>query len=179
MAKRLASLGYRVLVCDVNARAVQSVVDAGACALPNPKAIASEASTVFTCLPSLEALREVVLGSKDSAPGRRSESYVDFSTTGCEFAREIAARAQGHGIMMLDAPITGNVTTAGNGKLGIMCSGPQRAFARTPSPSCGTWQALSSFISGRRRERRRRSSSSTTCSRRQEWRRRAKRSFWA
>ena len=29
---------------------------------------------------------------------------------------------------MVDAPITGSVTTAGNGKLGIMCSGPLAAF---------------------------------------------------
>ena len=29
---------------------------------------------------------------------------------------------------MLDSPITGNVVTAGNGKLGIMCSGPLAAF---------------------------------------------------
>lgn len=128
MARHLAGLGYRVLVNDVNPRAVQSVVECGAIGAESPKAIASEVELVFTCLPSLEALREVVLGSEGLHAGKCIRTYVDLSTTGTHFAREIAAALSSSGIMMLDAPITGNVITAGNGKLGIMCSGPQLAF---------------------------------------------------
>jgi 3-hydroxyisobutyrate dehydrogenase-like beta-hydroxyacid dehydrogenase len=128
MARHLARLGYHVLVNDVNPRAVQSVVDCGAVALPSARAISSEVELVFTCLPSLEALREVVLGDDGLRAGNRIRTYVDFSTTGANFAREIAASLREHRIVMLDAPITGNVITAGNGKLGIMCSGPQSAF---------------------------------------------------
>ena len=128
MARHLAGLGYRLLVHDVNPRAVQSVVDCGAQAIASPKAIASEAKLVFTCLPSLEALRQVVLGDDGLRAGDAIRTYVDLSTTGANFAREMATALRQSGIMMLDSPITGNVITAGNGKLGIMCSGPLAAF---------------------------------------------------
>jgi 3-hydroxyisobutyrate dehydrogenase-like beta-hydroxyacid dehydrogenase len=128
MARRLVSLGYRVIVCDVNRHAVQSIVACGAQALPTPKAIASEAKLVLTCLPSLDALRKVVLGEDGLIAGTAIETYVDFSTTGSEFARELATELKQRGVMMLDSPVTGNVITAGNGKLGIMCSGPHLAY---------------------------------------------------
>lgn len=129
MARHLAGLGYRLLVHDINPSAVQAVVERGARAVASPKRIASEARLVFTCLPSLAALREVTLGDDGLHAGATIETYVDLSTTGSRFARETAAALQRIGIMMLDAPITGNVTTAGNGKLGIMCSGPAAAFS--------------------------------------------------
>ena len=55
---------------------------------------------------------------------------LDFSTTGADFARHLAAQLSSRGIALVDAPITGSVVTAGNGGLGIMCSGPSAAFAR-------------------------------------------------
>ena len=128
MARHLAGLGYPLLVHDLNARAVQSVVERGAGTLASAKAIASQARLVLTCLPSLGALQEVVLGHDGLSAGTAVKTYVDFSTTGAEFAREMAAALKRRNIMMLTAPITGNVITAGNGKLGIMCSGPEAAF---------------------------------------------------
>jgi len=128
MARRLASLGRNVLVSDVNTRAVESVVAAGGRAAASARAIASEASLVMTCLPSLDVLRAVVLGKDGLREGGVIRTLVDFSTTGAHFALELAGALRQAGIMMLDAPITGNVVTAGNGGLGIMCSGPLRAF---------------------------------------------------
>ncbi len=128
MARHLATLGLPLLVYDINPRAVQSVVDCGARAAASPKAIASAARIVFTCLPSLAALREVALGDDGLQAGRAIKTYVDFSTTGSRFAREMSAALKRAGIMMLDSPITGNIKNAGNGTLGIMCSGPPAAF---------------------------------------------------
>lgn len=128
MARRLATLGYNLLVFDLNTKAVQSVVDCGARSTSSIGEIASSARLVFTCLPSLEALEAVILGKSGLQDGNVVETVVDFSTTGATFACEVAKSLQCHGIDMLDAPITGNVTTAGNGKLGIMCSGPLQAF---------------------------------------------------
>ena len=68
--------------------------------------IASQAKIVFTCLPSLEALRAVTLGKDGLYAGDAIETYVDLSTTGSEFAQELAASLREHGIMMLDSPIT-------------------------------------------------------------------------
>jgi len=128
MARRLAGLGWNVLVHDVNEQAVQSVVACGGHAVESARDMACQARLVMTCLPSLEVLRKVVLGADGLHEGTAIEAYVDFSTTGAQFARDMAQALRQRGIQMLDSPITGNVTTAGNGQLGIMCAGPLPAF---------------------------------------------------
>lgn len=128
MARRLASLGRDVLVHDIDTRAVQSVVACGGRAASSARAMASEAKLVMTCLPSLEVLRHVALGKDGLCEGHAIKTFIDFSTTGAHFAHELSAALKQRGILMLDAPITGNVVTAGNGGLGIMCSGPLPAF---------------------------------------------------
>ncbi|CAN7347833.1 NAD-binding protein [Variovorax sp. LjRoot178] len=128
MARRLASLGYELVVHDVDSRAVQAVAAAGAAAAWSVKDIAERAELVFTCLPSLEAIEKVVLGPGGLAEGRKMKVLVDCSTTGPDFAREVAAALSARDVLFLDAPITGNVASAGNGMLGIMCSGPAPAF---------------------------------------------------
>lgn len=130
MARHLAALGLPLLVYDINQRAVQSVVDGGAQAAASPKAIASAASIVFTCLPSLAALREVALGEDGLRAGRAIKTYVDLSTTGSQFAREISAALKRAGITMVDSPVVGGPEMAADGTLGIACSGPRAAFRK-------------------------------------------------
>jgi 3-hydroxyisobutyrate dehydrogenase-like beta-hydroxyacid dehydrogenase len=125
MARRLASVGHEVVVHDLDESAVQSVVDAGATSARSLKDVADRAELVFTCLPTLSAIESVVLGLRE---GGRMKVLVDCSTTGSEFACELASSLAARGVNFLDAPVTGNVTSAGNGKLGIMCSGPKSAF---------------------------------------------------
>ncbi|MPS54860.1 NAD-binding protein [Pigmentiphaga sp.] len=130
MARWLVSRGHDVIVSDLNHGAVADLVGRGARTASTLKGLASEASTVFTCLPSLRALREVALGAEGLQHGTRISTLVDFSTTGPAFALELGAALAARKIDFLDAPITGNVVTAGNGTLGIMCSGPSAAFER-------------------------------------------------
>jgi 3-hydroxyisobutyrate dehydrogenase-like beta-hydroxyacid dehydrogenase len=130
MVRRLLSLGYEVVVCDVNPQALETARAAGARLAASPHDVASRTAVVCTCLPSLDALRQVVLGEEGVSNGKRVGILVDFSTTGSDFARELAQRLSPRGIALLDAPITGGVVTAGNGGLGIMCSGPRAAFER-------------------------------------------------
>ncbi|WP_277188958.1 NAD-binding protein [Caballeronia sp. BR00000012568055] len=130
MARHLATLGYSLLVYDTNASAVASAVERGAQSMTSAKAIADRAAIVLTCLPSLPAIKEVVFGEEGVSKGGAARILVDFSTTGARFAQDLAADLKSFEIDLLDSPITGNVSTAGNGKLGIMCSGPERAFER-------------------------------------------------
>jgi 3-hydroxyisobutyrate dehydrogenase-like beta-hydroxyacid dehydrogenase len=157
MARRLLGLGYRLLVHDVNREIVPSLVDCGARSMTYPKEIASEAELVLTCLPSLDALRAVAHGENDLHIGEAIKAHVDLSTTGPQFAREMAERYRRRGIMMLDSPITGNVVTAGNGKLGIMCSGPEAAFDLAHPILCALADVVCCILV-RKRVRHRRSS---------------------
>jgi len=130
MARHLARQGVPLLVHDLNPRAVQSVVDCGARAAASPKAIASAADLVFTCLPSLDALQEVALGKDGLCAGRAIRTYVDLSSTGSAFAREMSQTLKPYGITMLDSPISGGgvKNAPEHGQLTIMVSGPRAAF---------------------------------------------------
>jgi 3-hydroxyisobutyrate dehydrogenase-like beta-hydroxyacid dehydrogenase len=129
MARRLARLGYRVWVHDLDPTAVERVVAAGGVSAPL-RELAAQAEVVMTCLPSIEALEAVLVGAGGISSGGAVRTVVDFSTTGVAFARSVAQSLGARGIDYLDAPITGNVVKAGDGTLGIMCSGPQAAFDR-------------------------------------------------
>ena len=130
MVRRLLACGHAVVVFDIDENARSAAGAAGARVAVSPKQVADEAAVVCTCLPSLKALTAVVLGDDGVRSGERVQVVLDFSTTGADFARHLAAQLSSRGIALLDAPITGSVVTAGNGGLGIMCSGPSAAFAR-------------------------------------------------
>ncbi|MBL3960967.1 NAD(P)-dependent oxidoreductase [Burkholderia sp. KCJ3K979] len=130
MARHLARQGYRLLVNDFNRSAVDSVVECGAQAVASAREVADQCSIVLLCLPSLPAIRDVLFGDAGVAGGSAVRVVVDFSTTGANFAQEVAEALADSNIALLDSPITGNVTTAGNGTLGIMCSGPRAAYEK-------------------------------------------------
>jgi 3-hydroxyisobutyrate dehydrogenase-like beta-hydroxyacid dehydrogenase len=130
MVRRLLSCGHAVVVFDIGEKARQAAADAGARVVASPRQVADEATVVCTCLPSLNALTAVLLGDDGVSGGARVELVIDFSTTGSEFASDLAGKLASCGMALLDAPITGSVVTAGNGGLGIMCSGPLAAFER-------------------------------------------------
>jgi 3-hydroxyisobutyrate dehydrogenase-like beta-hydroxyacid dehydrogenase len=130
MARRLVGRGYHVVVYDVAAQAMQPLLQAGGHAGDSPKDVASRAEVVMTCLPSLEAVREVTLGSNGLCHGVAIKAFIDCSTTGPEFARTLARDLASHGIEMLDAPVSGGVKGARDGDLSVIVSGKQALLER-------------------------------------------------
>ena len=130
IARRLIETGHHVIVHDIAASAVRSLQEAGARAVGSPREVAAEASIVFTCLPSLDAVREVVTGPNGLTHGNALEILVDHSTTGPEFAETLGQELAQRRVYLLDAPISGGVERAGNGKLSVIVSGEPSAFER-------------------------------------------------
>lgn len=128
IVRHLCATGHRVWVYDLNPAALASARQAGACAADSPAAVARQARLVFVCLPSLPAARAVLLGAGGIHEGGACRILFDLSTTGPDFAREMQDSLARYEVDYLDAPITGNVTTAGNGRLGLMCSGAKAAY---------------------------------------------------
>ena len=138
MARRLIDTGHHVIVHDIAAGAVRELQNTGARAASSPREVASAASIVFTCLPSLEAVREVVTGPNGLTHGNAFQILVDLSTTGPEFAETLGKELAQCRVHMLDAPISGGVQRARDGKLSVIVSGEQSAFNRV----CGLLEAL-------------------------------------
>ncbi|MBI4189771.1 MAG: NAD(P)-dependent oxidoreductase [Betaproteobacteria bacterium] len=130
MARRLIERGYRVSLFDINSSVTKALAKIGGKLARSPAEVGASAEIVFTCLPSLDAIREVVLGKQGICRGKRVRTYIDLSTTGSEFARTLGAELARHGIAMLDAPVSGGVPGATNGTLALMLSGKSALFRR-------------------------------------------------
>ena len=117
--------GHRVWGADVNAVAVQRLVDLGA------------AEGLDGAVPDLDALVVVVLNAGQveevlvgAVPRlRRGAVVICCVTVAPDFARLMAARCDQAGVLYLDAPISGGSVKAEAGRLSVMASGTPAAFA--------------------------------------------------
>lgn len=130
IAERLIRHGNPVTVYDVDARALDAAAKAGGRPVGSPRAVASEAQIVFTCLPALEIVREAALGTEGVCQGGTVEIMVDCSTTGPEFATQLGLELAKHDITLLDSPVSGGVKRAREGQLALIMSGNPEAYAR-------------------------------------------------
>jgi 3-hydroxyisobutyrate dehydrogenase-like beta-hydroxyacid dehydrogenase len=120
MARRLLDAGYRVLVHDIDAAAVDALADAGAQPRPHARSVADAAEKVLVSLPSPAVVEAVARELAGAAAMRR---YVDLSTSGPPAAAAVAALLAGHGVGCVDAPVSGGVAGARSGGLTIMAAG--------------------------------------------------------
>jgi len=127
MASRLLAAGHPVTVYDPDVTAVAALVARGAVAADSPLAVAQAAPVVMVSLPT-PAIVKATVSAIAAATGL--QVFVDLSTSGTAAAQAIAAQLAPFGVAALDAPVSGGVTGAANGKLAIMVSGPLAAIER-------------------------------------------------
>ncbi len=94
----------------------------------DPADVASRCDVIVLCVSADADVLEVVEAMR---PGLRPGTIVvDCSTVSAETAREASRRLTGAGVAFLDAPVSGGVEGARDGKLAIMVGGPEAAFER-------------------------------------------------
>lgn len=125
MARRLLGAGYPLVVHDISAASLEPILAAGAQQAADAEDVASKAETVMTCLNSLNAIREVAAAT---ARGSKIRTFIDLSTTGPTFAREIREIFAGTPVSMLDCPVSGAMKGAEEGTLSLMISGAESAY---------------------------------------------------
>jgi 3-hydroxyisobutyrate dehydrogenase len=128
MAANLLKAGHAVAGFDLVAASVERHVAAGGRAAASVAEAAGDAEVVITMLPAGSHVAAVVAEILAAAPGK--PLLIDSSTIDVETARRLAAQAAGHGVDMLDAPVSGGVGGATAGTLTFMAGGSAAAFAR-------------------------------------------------
>ncbi len=131
MALNLVWAGHAVAGYDLAEAPRAALVQAGGRAAASVGDAVAGAETVITMLPAGQHVR-AVLGGSDGvfAHAARGALIVDSSTIDVATARDMAAEAGGHGLAMLDAPVSGGVGGATAGTLTFMVGGAQAAFER-------------------------------------------------
>ena len=129
MATNLIKAGYELAVYDIVPERVSELVKAGAKRGQSGKDVAARSEIVITMLPNSPQVMDAVLGPGGILEGAKAGTIlIDMSSIAPRASREIAAKAQGNGVVMLDAPVSGGEPKAIEGKLAIMVGGPADAF---------------------------------------------------
>src|SRR5439155_17905924 len=91
--------------------------------------VTEESQFVFTMVTNTQALEQVVSGPNGVLAALGSgKVLVDMSTVSPAASRRIAESVRAKGAQMLDAPVSGSVSTLEGGQLSIMVAGDRSAF---------------------------------------------------
>lgn len=129
MAANLVKAGFDVTVCDVvPGRAASFATEAGGKAAATPAEAAAGADCVVIIVPTSKQVGEAVEAMLPSLkPGML---VIDMTSGQPGRTREIAAMLEGHGVPMIDCPVSGGVPRAKSGQLAIMVGGPDAEIDR-------------------------------------------------
>lgn len=126
MAGRLAAAGYQVCAFDASPDVMRSIDGSGGLTAAPSLAAAGEAGRVILMLPDSDVVEQVLLGSTGLLASLKPGSLViDMSSSDPSRTRDLAARAAGHEVTLVDAPVSGGVSGAVAGTLTIMVGGPE------------------------------------------------------
>jgi 3-hydroxyisobutyrate dehydrogenase-like beta-hydroxyacid dehydrogenase len=129
MVNRLLKAGHTVTGYNRTRSKVQWLLDAGMHWGETPRAVAQAADVTFTMVTDTVALKAVTVGPDGLLAGLGSgKTYVDMSTVSPAESREMADRVAAKGARMLDAPVSGTVSTLEQGKLSIMVGSDRSVF---------------------------------------------------
>ncbi len=131
MSRNLLKAGFPLMVWNRTAARAEPLVAEGAQLAATPAELAGGSDIIITCVSDTPDVEAVILGPGGILEGARPGSLViDCSTISPSASRELAARLAGHGIGMLDAPVSGGSEGAAKGTLSIMVGGSEADFRR-------------------------------------------------
>ncbi len=131
MTRNLLKAGHRVTVFDVDAAKTKALAGAGAIAAASPAEVARKSAVVLACLPSAEAVEQVVGGTGGVLEGcRKGQAFIDHTTNFPASSIAVARKLAAAGVDMLDAPVSGGNMGAEQGTLSIMVGGKPAVFDR-------------------------------------------------
>lgn len=128
---RFRSRGYDVWAFDVDDRALDRAVAAGARPASGPAAVAAQCSLVVTCVPGPDEVHDCVLGPGGlAAESGSGHLLIDTTTSLPGTTRLIEERMRERGIRIVDAPVSRGVPAAQRGELSVMLGGASEDVSR-------------------------------------------------
>ena len=128
MAANLVKAGHSVQGFDLVADNLKTARENGVTVMANAVAAVNDAEVVVTMLP---AGKHVLSVYEDIATkAAKGALLIDSSTIDVESARKAHAIASRHGLLSIDAPVSGGTGGAAAGTLTFMAGGSPEAFAK-------------------------------------------------
>ena len=131
IAGRLLGAGHEVHGYNRTREKAAPLVARGLILENTPREVAAAADVVFSMVTNVAALRAVAEGPDGILAGLGAgKVWVDMSTAAPAVSRELAEQVRAVGADMLDAPVSGSVSTLEEGRLSVMVGGPEATFER-------------------------------------------------
>jgi 3-hydroxyisobutyrate dehydrogenase len=131
MAANVLKAGFPMTVFDLNPKAMENLVKAGAKAAGSAREVVERSEVVLTSLPASPDVEAAYL-----EPGGLIESskagtiLIDLSSVLPSTPRKIEPKAKAKGLGFLEAPVSGGVSGAAAGTLAIMVGGDAETLKR-------------------------------------------------
>jgi 3-hydroxyisobutyrate dehydrogenase-like beta-hydroxyacid dehydrogenase len=131
MVQRLLDAGYEVTGHNRTRDKAEPLIERGMRWAETPRAVAQAASIIFSNVSDNRALEGIMHGPEGILAGLSADKVcVVMSTNSPGLIRDLAAQVEAAGAALLDAPVSGSKLTLEQGKLTIIVSGDQTAYAR-------------------------------------------------
>jgi len=131
IAERLLADGYPVTGWNRTRAKAEALAGKGLTVAASPRECAAGADVVLSMVTDTAAVEELAASPDGIVAGLAPGSvWADMSTISPEASRRIAGRVVEAGAAMLDAPVSGSLTTLEQGQLAIMTGGSEEAFDR-------------------------------------------------
>lgn len=129
VTRRLLAAGHTVSGYNRSRDKAAPLVELGLDLRDSPREVAEAADVVFSMVTNVAALEAVTQGPDGILAGLGlGKIYVDMTTGTPEASRALAEQVAELGARMLDAPVSGSVSTLEEGRLSIMVGGDEDAF---------------------------------------------------
>lgn len=131
MALNLCRAGFNVIVCSSKPESAQQIVDLGGKTAPSYAELAKQSDIVITIVPADKEIKELYLGENGllmNIPDGGICIDMTSATGDTMLLLRDTAAAMGKAVPIIDAPVSGGVAGAINGKLTIMASCSDKAL---------------------------------------------------
>jgi len=129
VTRRLLAAGHTVHGYNRSREKAAPLVELGLDLKDSPREVAEAADVVFSMVTNVAALEAVTQGPDGILAGLGAgKIYVDMTTGTPEASRALAELVAERGARMLDAPVSGSVSTLEEGRLSVMVGGDEDAF---------------------------------------------------
>jgi 3-hydroxyisobutyrate dehydrogenase-like beta-hydroxyacid dehydrogenase len=129
--ERLLSAGHPVTGWNRSPGRAEALAAKGMRVAATPRELAQDVDVVLSMVTDTNAVEQVASGADGILAGLGpGKVYADMSTIAADASRRLAERVAETGSAMLDAPVSGSLTTLEAGELAIMVGGDAEAFER-------------------------------------------------
>jgi 3-hydroxyisobutyrate dehydrogenase-like beta-hydroxyacid dehydrogenase len=131
MAKRLIDAGHSLVGYNRTRSKAEWLIKAGMAWADSPREVAERSDIVLSMVTNTAAVISITDGPDGIIAGLGpGKIYIDMSTASPSNSRALAQMVRARGAAMLDAPVSGSVSTLEEGKLSIMVGGDRATYEK-------------------------------------------------